>query len=118
LGKGFQLAVDDSANQLSITQIGRKIWDTIPGKDFLSASGGADVVTAANGNFKIEEVDEGKCAGLQITNVTQGRWQGSDVNRTAVVHGQLTDCGTSTVPFSLSFGYLLNYPTALPSMRK
>ncbi|KAL3483926.1 glycosyl hydrolases family 31-domain-containing protein [Aspergillus germanicus] len=113
LGKGFQLTVDDSANQLSITQNGRKIWDTVPGKDFLSASGGADVVTAANGNFKIEEVDDEKCGGLEITSVTQGRWQGSDGNRTTVVQGQLTDSGNSTVPFSLSFWVPSQFPNRI-----
>ncbi|KAL3461999.1 hypothetical protein BJX64DRAFT_288738 [Aspergillus heterothallicus] len=107
---GFRLAVDENVNRLSITQNGRTIWDTAPDKDFLSASGGEDIVTAANGNFKIEEVDEHTCTGLDITKVSLGCWQGSDSNQTALVQGQLTGCGDSTVPFTVAFWVPSQFP--------
>ncbi|KAL4937903.1 hypothetical protein BDV06DRAFT_232264 [Aspergillus oleicola] len=110
LGKGFQLSVNDTANLLSITQNGRTIWDTVPGKDFLSASGGEDIVTAANGNFKIQEVDEHKCTGLQITKVGQASWEGSLNNYAARIQGQLAGCGDATIPFTLTMGVPSEFP--------
>lgn len=110
LGGGFQLAVNQSTNHLSISQKGRIIWDTIPGRNFLSASGGEDIVTAANGNFKIEEVDEHKCTGQQITHIRQRSWHGSVSDQAAVVQGQLTGCGDASVPFSLSLWVPSQFP--------
>ncbi|KAL3477229.1 glycosyl hydrolases family 31-domain-containing protein [Aspergillus californicus] len=103
LGKGFELTVDDSANWLSITQNGRIIWDTVPSKGYISASGGIDVVTAANGNFKIEEADLHICTGQQTTTVTQHSWHDSVNDYAAVIQGQLTGCGNATIPFSIAF---------------
>ncbi|OJJ54550.1 hypothetical protein ASPSYDRAFT_210105 [Aspergillus sydowii CBS 593.65] len=110
LGKGFSLAVDDTANRVSITQNGRRIWETVPGQNFISASGGEDIVTAANGNFKIEEVDHHRCAGQEITNVSQPAWNGTVNGHAAVVQGQLTDCGDATVPFSVAFWVPSQFP--------
>ncbi|KAL4914997.1 glycosyl hydrolases family 31-domain-containing protein [Aspergillus aurantiobrunneus] len=110
LGKGFELTVDDSSNWLSIAQNGRTVWDTVPGQGFLSASGGEDIITAANGNFKIEEVDQGKCSGQQITKVTQQLVHDSVTEHATVVQGHLTDCGDATVPFSVAFWVPLRLP--------
>ncbi|KAL4798540.1 glycosyl hydrolases family 31-domain-containing protein [Aspergillus venezuelensis] len=96
LGNGFQLRVDDATAHLSIIQNSRTIWDTVPGQDFLSASGGDDIVTAANGNFKIQEVNEHRCTALRITEI------GSSRDNTVVIQGLLAGCGNAAVPFSFT----------------
>ncbi|KAL4861683.1 hypothetical protein BDV12DRAFT_207836 [Aspergillus spectabilis] len=110
LGKGFELTVDDSANWLSIKQGGRTIWDTVPGKGFLSASAGEDIVTAANGNFKIQEVDYRKCTGQNITKVALHPRNDAVNDHAAVIQGQLTGCGDFTVPFSVAFWVPSEFP--------
>lgn len=110
LGKGFELAVDDAANRVSITQNGRRIWETVPGQNFVSASGGEDIVTAANGNFKIEEVDYHKCTGQETTSVEQRSWNGTVNGHAAVIQGNLTECGDATVPFSVAFWVPSQFP--------
>ncbi|KAL5365341.1 glycosyl hydrolases family 31-domain-containing protein [Aspergillus floccosus] len=110
LGKGFLLTADDNANRISITQGGRTIWDTVPGRSFITASGGQDIVIAANGNFKIEEVDEHKCTGQRIIEAGPQSWQGSVSGRAAVLQGELTGCDNATVPFSMAFWVPSQFP--------
>lgn len=110
LGNGFEVTVDDSVNLLSITQNDRTIWNTVPGKAFLSGSAGDDEVLAANGNFKINEVDQAKCTGQQTTKVTLRSWHGSVNGHAVVVHGRLTGCGDATSPFYIAFWVPSQFP--------
>jgi hypothetical protein len=105
LGHGFNLAVDESTNHLSVTRDGRTIWETVPGQPFLSASAAIDQVVGSSGNFNITQIDKSKCTGQQIAQVTQ---RASDQG--AVVRGILSGCGDETARFSLS----LWVPAELP----
>ncbi|CAI7592299.1 unnamed protein product [Penicillium glandicola] len=110
LGNGFELTVNENTNRLSIAQRGRSIWETAPGKVFLSASAGDDEVIAANGNFKINEVDENKCTGQNISNVALQAWHGSENDYAAVIRGQLTGCGDANPDFSVAFWVPSQFP--------
>jgi alpha-glucosidase (family GH31 glycosyl hydrolase) len=110
LGNGFELTVNNNTNRLSIAQDGRTIWDTVPGKAFLSASAGDDEVIAANGNFKINEVDQNKCSGQKISNVSLHSWHGSANARAAIIQGQLTGCGDASPDFSIAFWVPSEFP--------
>ena len=110
LGNGFKLTANGKANHLSITQDGRPIWDTVPGQGFLSASAGDDEIIAANGNFKINEVDQNKCTGQQITKIDLRQWHGSANDHAAVVEGHLTGCGDATAAFTVAFWVPSKFP--------
>ncbi|KAJ5081069.1 hypothetical protein N7456_013307 [Penicillium angulare] len=110
LGSGFKLTVDESANHLTVTGHGRTIWETVPGKSFLSASSGLDEIVDSSGNFKITDVDENKCSSERITQVTKQTRQGSVNGHAAVVQGTLSGCGNGTAQFSLA----LYVPTQFP----
>lgn len=110
LGNGFELNVNNHTNRLSIVQDGQTIWDTVPGQGFLSASAGDDEVIAANGNFKINEVDHNKCSGQKINNVALRSWHGSANAHAAVIEGQLTGCGDASPEFSVAFWVPSQFP--------
>ena len=102
LGNGFDLTVDKESNHLSIARRNSSIWETVPGKPFLSASSGVDEVADSSGNFKITDVDEDKCTGQEIRRVSQSSWDGSLNNKAAVVEGTLSGCGDDSVDFSFA----------------
>lgn len=110
LGSGFGLTFDKETNQISICQHGRVIWDTMPGREFLSASAGDDEVIAANGNFEINEVDQEICSGQSITNVALRSSHGSANAHAAVLEGQLTGCGDASPDFSVAFWVPSQFP--------
>ncbi|KAJ5371633.1 hypothetical protein N7517_003639 [Penicillium concentricum] len=110
LGNGFELTVNVDSNQLSIANHGRSIWETVPGQSFLSVSAGYDEVIAANGNFKINEVDRNKCTGQKISDVAVKSWQESENYHAAVIEGQLTGCGNVTPHFSVAFWVPSQFP--------
>ncbi|KAK5788166.1 hypothetical protein VI817_009124 [Penicillium citrinum] len=102
LGNGFDLTIDKDSNHLSIARGNSSIWETIPGKPFLSASSGVDDVAGSSGNFKITDVDEDKCTDQQIRRVSQLSWNGSFNNKASVVEGTLSGCGDDSVDFSFA----------------
>ncbi|KAJ5521070.1 hypothetical protein N7463_001523 [Penicillium fimorum] len=110
LGNGFELTVNVDSNLLSIAHRGNSIWETVSGQAFLSASAGDDEVLAANGNFKINEVDRNKCTNQKIRDVTIKSWQESGNDHAAVIQGQLTGCGNATPHFSVAFWVPSKFP--------
>ncbi|KAJ5153655.1 uncharacterized protein N7500_009094 [Penicillium coprophilum] len=110
LGNGFELTVNENSNALTIANHGRSIWESVPGQAFLSASAGNDEVIAANGNFKINEVDRNKCTGQKISDVAIRSWHDSKDGHAAVVQGHLTDCGDATPHFSVAFWVPSQFP--------
>lgn len=110
LGSGFGLTFDKETNQISISQHGQVIWDTVPGREFLSASAGDDEVIAANGNFKINEVDQEIYSGQSVTNSALRSWHGSANAHAAVLEGQLTGCGDASPDFSVAFWVPSQFP--------
>ena len=87
-----------------ITDINKTtIWETLPHKDFLSASVGPDIIVGSSGNFHITEVNKDKCTSQQIQNVLQQPWKASVSNHATVIQGQLSSCGNATARFSLAF---------------
>ncbi|KAJ5732420.1 hypothetical protein N7493_003901 [Penicillium malachiteum] len=110
LGSGFTLKVDQAANHLAITGHNKTIWETVPGKAFLSASAGLDDIVDSSGNFEITQVDESKCSSERITRVAQQSYQGSVNGHAAVVQGTLSGCGNETAQFLLTLYVPTEYP--------
>lgn len=102
LGNGFNLNVDKDSNQLSIEHGDASIWETVPGKPFLSASSGVDEVAGSSGNFKITDVDNDKCTDQHIRRVTKSAWDSSVNDHAAVIEGTLSGCGDESIDFSFA----------------
>lgn len=101
LGSGFVLSSQSTA--LEITQTNVSIWSTVPGKPFIAASGGDDIVLGSNGAFNITQVDVGACSGQNVTAVRPVPWDGALSSSAAEVSGYLLGCGDDTAPYTLTF---------------
>ena len=110
LGNGFSLTVDERVNHLSVNSQNGTLWETLPGRSFLSASAGLDQVVDSSGNFKITELDRNKCTSGRIHQVIQQQWPGSANKNAAVVQGLLSGCGNVTTEFSMAFYVPAEFP--------
>ncbi|RAL13106.1 alpha-glucosidase [Aspergillus homomorphus CBS 101889] len=102
LGNGFELAWQSDLHQVSILQGNQTVLSTVPGRGFLSASSGKDHIVESSGNFKITNVDQGRCQGQNITDVTRSTRQDS-VGKEVIVQGYLLNCSHQDIAYSSSF---------------
>lgn len=99
LGNGFELEI--FSHGIEIAQAGRTIWSAeLP---FISASAGNDSVVGADGAFKINNVDENRCATQTITNVQVQPWGGTTTGSAVRISGALLGCGSDSAYYDLSF---------------
>ena len=107
LGNGFEL---DENNRLAISHNGETIWASLPNRQFLSASAGVDEFIENSGAFKINEVDEDKCQGQNITAISHQQECDSVTGEAVTVEGYLNGCGHSTAKYAVSFWVPAEYP--------
>lgn len=101
LGNNFQLS--HSNDRLKIDQGRDLLWSTVPGKPFVGASGGNDIVTGSNGAFNITQVDDNVCRGQNISEIALVK-DHEALDGTAVrISGSLLNCGSATAPYELTF---------------
>ncbi|UNI24627.1 hypothetical protein JDV02_010361 [Purpureocillium takamizusanense] len=96
LGNDFTLSWSGGNSQeVVIQQNDTPIWSTSKDHGFVSASSGDDVFAGESGNFKITQVDDDKCDGLDVTELSYVPWNNSLTCHSVAVRGQLLDCGGS-----------------------
>ncbi|RAK77536.1 alpha-glucosidase [Aspergillus fijiensis CBS 313.89] len=102
LGNGFELAWQSDLHQVSILQHNQTVLSTVPGQSFLSASAGKDQIVDSSGNFKITNVDQGRCQGQNVTDVARSTRPDS-LGHGVTVQGYLLNCSNQDIAYSSSF---------------
>jgi hypothetical protein len=101
LGERFVLSRNNDT--LSVARDGTVIWQTIPGRPFISASAGNDSVTGADGAFNITHVDIDTCQDQSIDSIEQVDWNGTISGPAAQISGSISSCGNTIAPYQLTF---------------
>ena len=93
--------------------MGNRIWSTVLGKPYISASAGNDSVTGSNGAFSISEIDIDRCQGQIVSSVSNVPWDGTITGSAVQVSGELLDCGGATAPYSMTFWVPVDLPNRI-----
>ncbi|KAH9822851.1 glycoside hydrolase family 31 protein, partial [Teratosphaeria destructans] len=103
LSLGNDFTLHWQTDHFDITQGNTSVWSTVPGKPFVGASAGNDLVTGSNGAFNITNVDENECQSQNVLFFQYVDWEGTLIGSAVQVRGQLLNCGHSSAPYSLTF---------------
>ncbi|KAL3955834.1 hypothetical protein ACCO45_009889 [Purpureocillium lilacinum] len=115
LANNFSLSWSGGSSQeIVISRSDTPIWSTSKDYDFISASSGKDVLAGESGNFKLTQVDDNKCNGLDVTELVYVPWNNSLTFHSVALRGQLLNCGSANGSVGGTFSAYFWVPHDLP----
>ncbi|GJN74019.1 hypothetical protein PLICBS_008103 [Purpureocillium lilacinum] len=115
LGNDFTLSWSGGSSQeIVIRRNDTSIWSTSKDHSFVSATSGDDIFAGESGNFKITQVDNDKCNGLDVTELLYVPWNNSLTCHSVAMRGQLLDCGSEDGSVGGNFSAYFWVPQDLP----